>query len=157
MPIWDHEIASGGMTANGEVKRATQTCMHRYNACLPLFESIEKHMTLELEHDDYFASHPLVELVQEFSPEAQIYLHTMELGRPMRPFITKSGYIGLGPMTCQPDDVIAIFGGANVPYVLRSCENSGRGYSLVGEAFVYGLMDGEVLDLGRESTVFEVV
>ena len=153
MPVWDHELSLG--EEEDWVRRATQITLDRYNACLPLFKAVEEYITSKRTQDRDLVSHPL-KLVQHLTPEEKLYLLTMEVGRPMRPFITSSGYIGLGPMTLQPDDVVSIFFGARVPHILRRREHGEGGYSFVGEAFVYGLMDGEALDLGRKPTTFEV-
>ena len=60
-----------------------------------------------------------------------------------RPFVTVKGFVGLAPKHVEEGDVIIIFPGAKFPYVLRRC-NDGI-YVLVGEAFVYGLMYGELV------------
>lgn len=69
---------------------------------------------------------------------------------------TKLGYIGFVPPLVAKDDVICLIQGAQVPFVLRSAQGSGSGsvnisvrqYQLVGEAYVHGIMDGELI--GRE-------
>jgi len=53
-------------------------------------------------------------------------------------------YLGMGPKEMEPGDMLVVLFGANVPFVLRPLE-SGR-YKLVGEAYVSGLMHGEVFD-----------
>ncbi|KAH6667844.1 heterokaryon incompatibility protein-domain-containing protein [Halenospora varia] len=60
-----------------------------------------------------------------------------------RPFLTCKGHIGLGPRNILPGDVICIFLGGEIPFVLRE-GNNGR-YRLVGEAYVHGIMDGEFI------------
>jgi len=50
-------------------------------------------------------------------------------------------YLGLAPWMAREGDLVAIFFGGNVPYVLRPLPN-GR-FQLVGEAYVYGVMHGE--------------
>ena len=61
--------------------------------------------------------------------------------RGKQPFRTSKGYIGLGPIASQKGDIIALLAGAQVPFVLRP-DGSGA-FSLVGEAYVHGIMDGE--------------
>jgi hypothetical protein len=57
-------------------------------------------------------------------------------------FLTKSDYMGLGPPGTNNGDLICILLGCHVPLVLRRV----RGYYLVvGECFIYGLMDGEAM------------
>ena len=52
------------------------------------------------------------------------------------------GYLGLAPEEVQENDVISIFCGCNFPVVLRPC---GDNYLLIGECYVDGIMDGEVV------------
>ncbi|OCK81070.1 hypothetical protein K432DRAFT_296358 [Lepidopterella palustris CBS 459.81] len=85
-----------------------------------------------------------------------LYLLQMETGRPMKPFITNSGYIGLGPISLQPTDTVCICFGARVPHTLRRRQNGKSGYVFIGEAFVYGLMDGEFMKNGYEPIDFEI-
>ncbi|KAF2799470.1 hypothetical protein K505DRAFT_265542, partial [Melanomma pulvis-pyrius CBS 109.77] len=56
-------------------------------------------------------------------------------------FTTAQGYMGTGPPYAKNGDVVCIFQGAKMPFLLRK---DGEGYLLVGESFVLGLMDGEV-------------
>jgi hypothetical protein len=59
-------------------------------------------------------------------------------------FTTPKGFIGTGPPYAKKGDVVCFFRGARVPFLLRK---KGDCYQLVGEAFVLGLMDGEVEEL----------
>ncbi|KAF2491689.1 HET-domain-containing protein [Lophium mytilinum] len=67
------------------------------------------------------------------------------LSRPIRPFISTSGFVGLSPYHVQAGDVICIFVGANFPYLLRKC---GDNWILVGETYVDGIMYGELQKCG---------
>ena len=58
---------------------------------------------------------------------------------------TREGRVGLVPHVAREGDVVAVFEGGRVPFVLRANEGLGRGYTLVGEAYIYGVMEGEVL------------
>jgi len=53
---------------------------------------------------------------------------------------TKGGYLALAPLRTQRGDVISILFGCSTPMVLRPF---GSHYRLIGEAYVYGIMDGE--------------
>lgn len=57
--------------------------------------------------------------------------------------MTSSGYMGLAPKWTQVGDQVCVLPGCCVPVVLHYAEGC---YSLVGECFVLGLMDGEMLD-----------
>ena len=59
------------------------------------------------------------------------------------PFVTQKGHLGLSSERVKQGDKIAIIAGSQVPFVLRP-EDKGQ-FSLVSEAYVDGIMDGEVV------------
>jgi hypothetical protein len=64
---------------------------------------------------------------------------------------SKYHLLGLVPDTTQPGDMCAIVSGCPVPLILRRGEN-GPGYAIVGEAYLYGLMEGQIrrwIDSGK--------
>lgn len=63
-----------------------------------------------------------------------------------KPFLSAEGYVGLVPAVAEIGDIIIIIFGATVPFVVRELD-SGK-VQLIGEAFVYGIMDGEFLKVG---------
>ena len=81
-------------------------------------------------------------------------------------FITQDGYIGLGPPTVIAGDAVWVLFGASVPFVLRpqgdtiwqdpeEARPNSRSYHFVGDAFVFGIMDGEAVEdcEGKEASV----
>ncbi|KAF2966163.1 hypothetical protein GQX73_g7402 [Xylaria multiplex] len=78
------------------------------------------------------------------------------IGRSLKrlPFITAAGRLGLGYDNIQAGDVVAIIRGAQVPYILRM-QRTGK-YTLVSEAYVDGIMDGETLP-GATFTWLDIV
>jgi hypothetical protein len=64
-------------------------------------------------------------------------------------FATEKGYLGLGPVAIFTGDIIAVILGLDTPLVLRRLGVDG--YQIVGEAYVHGIMDGEVMK-GSPST-----
>ncbi|CVL03640.1 uncharacterized protein FMAN_15080 [Fusarium mangiferae] len=56
--------------------------------------------------------------------------------------VTYGGYMGLAPWNAQIGDKVAILHGGETPFILRNIKGT-EDFSLVGEAFVYGLMAGE--------------
>ena len=56
---------------------------------------------------------------------------------------TDKGYLGLVPAAAKIGDAIALFLGASVLHVLRKAQENQ--YHYVGESFVNGLMDGEIM------------
>lgn len=74
----------------------------------------------------------------------------------MRRFaITSKGYFALVPRGAKQGDVVAVFDRACVPFVIRRVKRHAIeiGYELLGEAYVHGIMKGEVMtmdDIGLE-------
>jgi hypothetical protein len=56
---------------------------------------------------------------------------------------TKSGYLGLAPEQVQKDDLVAILFGCNFPVILRP---SGQHYIYIGECYIDGIMNGELIN-----------
>ena len=58
---------------------------------------------------------------------------------------TQKGLLGLGPYWAQPGDQVWVVAGGRTPLVLRPVpESKGSRAALVGEAYVHGIMNGEV-------------
>ncbi|KAF2493959.1 hypothetical protein BU16DRAFT_562915 [Lophium mytilinum] len=76
-------------------------------------------------------------------------------GTMRRLFRTHTKFLGTGPRSLEVGDELWVLAGAPVPFVLRRLPN-GR-HQLVGEAYVYGLMHGEALEMGLnfEKTTLE--
>lgn len=60
--------------------------------------------------------------------------------------VTKMGYAGLMPGDVRTGDEVCVFTGGGVPFVLRRT-GVGETYTLVGAAYVHGLMYGEAMSL----------
>lgn len=78
-----------------------------------------------------------------------------------RRFITTTkGRVGLAPADCKEGDVISVFLGSGVPYVLRpNVAGAGESstFSFVGDCYAHGIMNMEVLDmLERKDTELEL-
>jgi hypothetical protein len=72
------------------------------------------------------------------------YMDMMLFMYDSRPFLSAHGYAGLCLGRTQLGDIICILLGAHVPYIIR--EVSDCKYKLIGEAYVYGIMDGEFVN-----------
>ena len=55
---------------------------------------------------------------------------------------TKGRYVGLVPEAAVAGDQICLFHGSKVPFVVRE---KGQAYTLVGECYIHGIMNGEAL------------
>jgi hypothetical protein len=90
------------------------------------------------------------------SPEKEIIfdMHVTVLALIGRRMITTSGgYLGLAPEEVLENDVIAILYGCNFPIVLRPC---GESYNYIGESYVDGIMDGELMEAKERGEYREV-
>lgn len=59
--------------------------------------------------------------------------------------ITNRGYMGMVPPRCEPTDVVCIILGAETPYIIRRSGDNDTSYELVGECYMHGMMDGEMM------------
>ncbi|KAL5314438.1 hypothetical protein ACEPPN_017078 [Leptodophora sp. 'Broadleaf-Isolate-01'] len=75
-------------------------------------------------------------------------------------FITRGGYMGMGPFGMEREDMVYLVEGATVPLILRGVERvfvgdghqfpfqvqSENEFLFIGDAYVHGIMDGEGFD-----------
>ncbi|KAM0286870.1 hypothetical protein ACHAO9_007995 [Fusarium lateritium] len=59
--------------------------------------------------------------------------------------ITEGGLAGVVPHGAQKGDTIVILKGGSVPFILRPAAGYTQSFQLIGEAYIYGLMNGEGL------------
>ncbi|KAM0146944.1 hypothetical protein ACHAQE_010483 [Botrytis cinerea] len=71
------------------------------------------------------------------------YKNAMSYQQNRRPFISEQGYVGLVPGHSLPGDIIVIIFGMVQPSVVRSVGEDR--WELIGEAYVHGIMDGEIM------------
>ena len=113
----------------------------RLTRCQP--GDLKKHYQQTL---DASCEHRNGEAAEEISAEARPYIESMLRWVKKRAFRTREDFVGLGPGEAKPGDVVVILDGFSAPYVLRKMEGLARGYEVVGECYVCGIMDGELLD-----------
>ena len=131
-----------------------------------IFPKLEKALSKELEEEkciptaneiyEYFktTSHLIFlpnDLVQ-IPPGTEPYVlaHSRAYGR-RRLFATKSGYLGLGPVSVEAGDTVWIVPGFDLPLLLRHFQHTDaiigpQRLNLVGEAYVHGIMRGEAVE-----------
>lgn len=104
-----------------------------------------KDMTAEVEQQT--SSKP------EAPQTARLYLDAAKRVMKERRFlITKQGYLGVGPWSTKPGDIVAVFCGGPLPFLIRGRDDSESegtkqaGYQLVGESYCHGICEGQVLD-----------
>ncbi len=65
-----------------------------------------------------------------------------------RTFATSEGYLGLAPENIQSGDIICVSLGGATPFIIQKEDQ--ECYQLIGEAYVFGIMDGEFVDTNPE-------
>jgi hypothetical protein len=61
--------------------------------------------------------------------------------------VTEGGLLGLARGSVAPGDQVCILLGCSVPTILCQVPNIEREeYALIGESYIHGMMDGEVID-----------
>ncbi|KAL8922486.1 MAG: hypothetical protein Q9172_003551 [Xanthocarpia lactea] len=73
---------------------------------------------------------------------AWLRLYRESLGN-RRVIMTERGRLGLVPAETRHSDMVCVMDGVDVPLVLR--KNDSGTYVLIGEAYIHGAMDGEIL------------
>lgn len=71
-------------------------------------------------------------------------------------FVTDKGYIGLAPPEAQRGDVVSVFDGGVVPFLLRRCAWTDGTFLLVGECYVSELMNGQASTLGLPESMIRL-
>ena len=70
-----------------------------------------------------------------------------EVTRTRRFFVTADRYIGLAPSVAREGDRVAVIYGCSNPFLIRETGDHEATWRLVGECYVYGLMDGEAIKM----------
>ncbi|KAJ9421384.1 heterokaryon incompatibility protein-domain-containing protein [Fusarium oxysporum] len=85
------------------------------------------------------------------------YRESMRKMQGKRPFLTNMGYLGMGPLDTKSGDVIAVFCGGRIPFILHSVKETGElgVFSYIGEAYCDSVMDGEVTS--KEKQTFWII
>ncbi|CAG8961338.1 hypothetical protein HYFRA_00013799 [Hymenoscyphus fraxineus] len=82
-------------------------------------------------------------VVNSRETQFQTLLEAASYGR--RLVITQRGYLGLVPAETQETNTLCVFCGCQVPFVIRQMQG-GEGYTLIGECYILGWMDGSTFD-----------
>jgi hypothetical protein len=92
----------------------------------------------EREHD--------VKMPSRTAAAASFRMNIEEMQGGRRFCITENQYVGVLPNTAEDGDLIAVFLGANLPFVIRPVEGTlEESYYLVGACYIHGIMDGELV------------
>lgn len=64
--------------------------------------------------------------------------------------VSRKGYLGLVPFETELDDLVCVLLGGDMPFILR---RQGPYFTLIGECYIHGIMNGEVLDAAQDGLV----
>ncbi|KAM0482238.1 hypothetical protein ACHAP7_004468 [Fusarium lateritium] len=95
-------------------------------------------------------------MVGKVKEETYSYQTCMSYNYMSRPVKSYGGLVGLGPSETEPGDRIVFLFGGSTPFILRSLGVGLDQYQLIGEAFFYGIMDGEMIDRCRPMATFQL-
>lgn len=85
------------------------------------------------------------QIALECLQESETYRYAIHrVANNRKAFLSKQGHLGLGPPGVEPGDLICIFLGMEVPLIIRRAPNDSSSYTLIGDAYVYGVMHGEL-------------
>jgi hypothetical protein len=173
LPIGDLFWTSGGARmrrppsdSSGETKTEITEAERQWAQCVAnvrFFDECEKlgpgpEVNRRFEEWDWAGKRQRGELGEE-------YRESMKYMMGKKPFCTAEGYPGMGPAGVREGDVVVVFCGGRIPFVLRPMEDDGLGgdgeekkrlFRFVGEAYCDGVMDGEVVGV-RPRTEFYLV
>jgi heterokaryon incompatibility protein (HET) len=81
---------------------------------------------------------------EKFNSEARRFCFHMRIAT------TKTGYIGMVPQQAQEGDTVIVIKGVSVPMIIRRAKLKEESFILVGQAYFYGFMHGEVISNNGE-------
>lgn len=85
---------------------------------------------------------------------ASIWQQAVRIAKGRTLFSTTSGRLGLGPYCVQAGDVATILEGTGVPILLRP---AGEMHNYVGDAYIEGVMYGELMELEQSQQDFDIL
>ncbi|SPO01448.1 related to HET-6OR heterokaryon incompatibility protein (het-6OR allele) [Cephalotrichum gorgonifer] len=139
--VWRVPVAD--LVQYGGDGRAPAEAKSSYDACLELCELFEEWKLMKAGEWETSGGEKLKQLMEV----AGNYRASLSGANSMRPFLTERGYLGLAPTVAAKGDVVVVFKGARIPYVVRPVDKV-RHFRFIGEAYCDGIMDGEVVEKG---------
>ncbi|KAM0417194.1 hypothetical protein ACHAPT_012831 [Fusarium lateritium] len=147
---WRVPIGGIYWTVGGGSARATPDVAIYHDQCLKNLQYFDEMSQRPSAEEDDRQGQQSWEERRQSGQIGQNYRDSMGVMQGKRPFLTRMGYLGMGPVEAQPGDAVVIFCGGRIPFVLHPLEPSSRFregqdgmFSFVGEAYCDGVMDGE--------------
>ncbi|KAK4694488.1 hypothetical protein P7C71_g3112, partial [Lecanoromycetidae sp. Uapishka_2] len=133
------------------------------------FTKLVMNDTIEVDSEgQYHWQRCLPEVIEEFSQwliESKISIARTEILDALYRacfdrhfFVTDNGYAGLGPTELQAGDSVYVLAGGPMLYILRPVPGASRPrtFTLIGDCYVQGVMDGEAVK-GHEEDFHDIV
>ncbi|SPJ84141.1 related to HET-6OR heterokaryon incompatibility protein (het-6OR allele) [Fusarium torulosum] len=159
---WRVPIGDVYWTVKGGSKRASADVAVYYDECLKNLHDFEEMNRPRPAEEGEWHGESSWQQRRQNGQLGQNYRDSMGVMKDKRPFLTQMGYLGMGPLEARPGDVVVIFCGGRIPFILHPLnlpEGSQGGedsmFSFVGEAYCDGVMYGEIA--GREKRTFFLV
>ncbi len=87
---------------------------------------------------------------EEFQRKARRFMESFSRSCNNRRFFrSREGRYGWGPDQTRNGDIVCVFEGAAVPFVLRPVSDGC--FEIIGDVYIHGIMDGELMELGIEA------
>lgn len=159
VPIADQYIMFGD--GHQRAKRADSKLESVYQKFIAYYED---YASREGDWNDYIKAYKTgdkqISLATEMHMDellADGYYMALRYMEGKRPYVTKNGYLGMGPGHSKPGDNVVVFHGDTIPYVVRPVPEKGdKMYLLMGEAYCDGIMDGELADTAEREDFYLV-
>jgi hypothetical protein len=129
--VWRTPIANTRLDEDGGIGRASKVEFGKYQA-------IVRESSTEVDS----------------SLDVSSFMRAIDLrAHHKRVFKSNMGYLGLGSSAIIPGDAVFIILGADVPFVLRKTDETR--FQIIGEAYVHGIMDGEIIT--KEAQITDIL
>jgi Heterokaryon incompatibility protein (HET) len=91
-----------------------------------------------------------IQALEDKAARGDPQLFEMEMAAPLinrRFIVTQNGYYGLAPPTAREGDSCCVIFGARTPFIVRHVADLSSHYEFIGEAYVHGMMKGEIVEM----------
>lgn len=145
--FWRVPVADCEISPNGLARATTAQSAEMYAYCLESCELFESASPSQWDSKTA-ARH------EELRP-GSVYFTCLGRTANKRPFLTERGHVGLGPLSTRAGDIVVIFSGAPIVYLVRPTAREGH-FEFLGDGYCDGVMDGEAWDETKAETFFLV-
>jgi hypothetical protein len=94
--------------------------------------------------------HSHIQALEDKAAHGEPQLCEIEMSAPLinrRFIVTQNGYYGLAPPTAKEGDSCCVIFGARTPFIVRPIADLPSYYKFIGEAYVHGMMKGEIVEM----------